>query len=288
MIQLVVTDLDGKIWDADLSIPEAHLVAAETLMQAGVTVLAATSRRPRVVRRQLAAAGFPLPAVLLDGALGIDFRSNDRFHRAIFDPEVTLRALVTLQAFGLHPCLYVEHPDFDIVVSESPSTCAEHLAYLGSMAATDDLETMAATTDVYAMSILGRSRERLGEAAKALMGIGEVLLYPEPDYGQFGLIVNPRGISKWSGVLAYCRLHDIESGQVLAVGDGLNDVPMLKQAGLAVGVRGGVPEATSICEHMIEPPELGGWSKIVDLVEASLTSEVSRASLHERCAAPRE
>jgi hydroxymethylpyrimidine pyrophosphatase-like HAD family hydrolase len=272
VIRLVATDLDGTFWDGDLSIPNAHLAAAGSLMHVGVTVLVATSRRPRIVRRQLAAAGLSLPAVLLDGALGIDFRSDVRFHRAVFDPEVTQRALATFSRFGLQPCLYVEHPDFDIVVSESPSTCAEHLAYLGSIAATGDLQATAATTGVYAMSILGLRRERLSGAAHALREVGEVLLYPEPDYGQFGLIVNPRGISKWSGVLAYCRLHGIGSGQVLAVGDGLNDVSMLQQAGLAVGVRGGVPEATSICEHLIEPPELGGWTKIVELVEATLTS----------------
>jgi haloacid dehalogenase-like hydrolase len=57
VIRLVATDLDGTFWDADLVPPKAHLSAANELIEAGVTVLAATSRRPRVVRRQLDEVG---------------------------------------------------------------------------------------------------------------------------------------------------------------------------------------------------------------------------------------
>jgi hydroxymethylpyrimidine pyrophosphatase-like HAD family hydrolase len=56
VIRLVATDLDGTFWDADLALPQAHLAAARELIEAGVTVLAATSRRPRVVRSRLARA----------------------------------------------------------------------------------------------------------------------------------------------------------------------------------------------------------------------------------------
>jgi len=271
VIRLVATDLDGTFWDEDLVIPPAHLAAAEELVKAGVTVLAATSRRPRVVRRQLIAAGLMLPAVLIDGALGIDFRSDERFHQSFFDPEVALGTLSTFRTHGLDPCLYVEHPEIDIVVSDFPSTCADHLAYLGSVAATGDLEATAANSDVYAFSVLGLSRERLGTVADALRVVdgATVLLYPEPNYGHFGLIVSPPGVSKWMGVLAYCQRHNIEPEEVLAVGDGLNDIPMLRQAGVPVGVRGGASEAIAMSEHLIDPPGVNGWITIVDLVGAS-------------------
>ena len=168
MICLVATDLDGTFWDAHLRPPVAHLAAAQELLEAGVTVLAATSRRPRVVRRQLDEVGLALPAVLIDGALGVDFRSGERFHQACFDPEAALGTLATFRAYGLDPCLYVEDPEFDIMVSEAPSTCAEHMAKIGSVAATGDLQTTAAARAVYQFSVLGLSRERLGPVAEAL------------------------------------------------------------------------------------------------------------------------
>ncbi len=271
MIRLVATDLDGTFWDAHLRPPAAHLAAAQALLEAGVTVLAATSRRPRVVRWQLDEVGLALPAVLIDGALGVDFRSGERFHQACFDPEVALGTLATFRAYGLDPCLYVEEPEIDIMVSEAPSTCAEHLAYLGSVAAMGDLQATAAAMDVYQFSVLGLSRDRLGPVAEALAvaDASSVVLYPEPRYGQFGLTVNPPGVSKWNGVDAYCRHHDIDPGEVLAVGDGLNDLTMLRRAGVAVGVRGGAHEVIAVSQHLIDPPAANGWARIVDLVDGS-------------------
>jgi hydroxymethylpyrimidine pyrophosphatase-like HAD family hydrolase len=138
------------------------------------------------------------------------------------------------------------------------------------VAALGDLHATATTADVYAFSVLGLSREHLGPVAEALALTDalSVVLYPEPDYGQFGLIVSPPGVSKWTGVEAYCRQHDIEPEEVLAVGDGINDITMLRQAGVAVGVRGGAQEAIAVSEHLIDPPAANGWAGIVDLIDA--------------------
>ena len=57
-------------------------------------------------------------------------------------------------------------------------------------------------------------------------------------YGKFGLVANPPGVSKWSGVEAYYTLHGIESQEVAAVGDGFDDLEMLRHAGVGIGVRG--------------------------------------------------
>jgi hypothetical protein len=40
----------------------------------------------------------------------------------------------------------------------------------------------------------------------------------------------------------------------------------------SVAVRGGAPEAIDESEHLIDPPEAGGWARILDLVEASVSS----------------
>jgi hypothetical protein len=274
VIRLVATDLDGTFWDSDLIPPRAHVIAANELIDAGVTVLAATSRRPRVAGRRLSEVGLVLPAVLIYGALGVDFRSGERFHQACFNPEVAVDTLAVFRAHGLDPCLYVEHPDIDIVVSEAPSTCADHLRYLGPIAAVGDLSDTAETHDVYAFSVLGLSKNRLKAVVDALGFVdrSSAVLYPEPDYGQFGLIVGPPGVSKWTGVAAYCQRCGMEPDEVLAVGDGFNDLTMLRQAGVAVAVRGGAPEAIDESEHLIDPPEAGGWARILDLVEASVSS----------------
>lgn len=265
----MATDLDGTFWGATFVPPPSHVVAVNELVNAEVTVLVATSRRPRHVRPRLARAGLVLPAVLIDGSLGVDFRTDERFHQACFGPEAALATLDTFWAHGLDPCVYVEHPEFDIMVSETPSTCAEHLAKVRADTTTGDLVVTAGTSEVYAFSVLGVSRERLAPVCEELNRTNgsHAILYDEPVYGQCGLIANPPGVSKWTGIEAYCRLHGITAGEVMAVGDGVNDIPMLQRAGVAVGVRGGAPEAVALADHVIEPPAASGWSRIIDLLD---------------------
>jgi hydroxymethylpyrimidine pyrophosphatase-like HAD family hydrolase len=270
VIRLLATDLDGTFWGRDFVPPPEHVAAVDELVRQGVTVLAATSRRPRLTKRRLADHGLVLPAVLIDGAVGIDFRTGERFHEAVFGAEAARDTLEAFQAFGLDPCLYVDDPEIDIAVSASPSTCGPHLEKLGQLAGTRDLAEAVTTMAVYAFSVLGRDLEVLAPVARELADAhgATVVLYPEPDYGRFGLIVNPHEVSKWSGIEAYCRLHDIESDEVAAVGDGLNDREMLRRAGVGIGVRGGRDETNELADFLIEPPERGGWREVVGIIES--------------------
>lgn len=162
VIRLVATDLDGTLWGPDMVVPERHSQAIGELARRGVTVLAATSRRPRAVRPCFERVGLALPAVLVDGAIGVDFRTGDRFHQVVFDPAGALAVLATFRGAGLEPCVYVEDPDVDVLVSQTPSTCGAHLHYLGGFARAEDLDAALAALPVYAFSVLGVARERLG------------------------------------------------------------------------------------------------------------------------------
>jgi hydroxymethylpyrimidine pyrophosphatase-like HAD family hydrolase len=269
VIRLVATDLDGTFWGPDFVPPEEHIAAVHELERRNVTVLAATSRRPRGTRQRLAAAGLKMPAVLIDGAVGIDFRTEERFHEAVYEAEAARDTLAAFRAHGLDPCLYVDDPEIDIAVSANPSTCAQHLERLGRFVGTRDLEDVASTISVYAFSVLGRDHEVLAPLAGELAGAhgNTVVLFPEPDYGRFGLIVNPQGVSKWSGIEAFCRLHGIVPDEVAAVGDGLNDLEMLRRAGVGIGVRGGREEVLEVADLLIDPPERAGWRLIVEITD---------------------
>jgi hydroxymethylpyrimidine pyrophosphatase-like HAD family hydrolase len=268
VIRLLATDLDGTFWGPDFVPPVEHVDTAKELVRRGVTVLAATSRRPRMTKMRLSDAGLMVPAVLVDGAIGIDFRTDERFHEAVFGPSAAGQVLAAFQAHGLDPCVYVDDPLIDIALSSTPSTCGAHLERLGPLADTRDLAATVATMAIYAFSVLGLDRRLLAPLAHELTESYEVtvVLYPEPVYGQSGLIVNPRGVSKWSGIEAYCARHGIAPEEVAAVGDGLNDVAMLRHAGVRIGVRGGCDEIIEMADALIDPPAGRGWQAMLGLL----------------------
>lgn len=103
--------------------------------------------------------------------------------------------------------------------------------------------------------------------ADALTAFGaELMMLHEERYDGWSLIVAPPGVTKWNGVIAYAESRGIGPDEILAVGDGDNDVDLLTRAGIAVAVRGGSEGALAAADHVVDIPESNGWSSVVDLI----------------------
>lgn len=273
-ISLVVTDLDGTLWNSEDALPPESAAGLAELEALGVPVLAATARRPRNTAGPFRRLGIDLPFVSLDGAIGFessdDFDAGSTFVDRLFpvaDAEVCLQIFADN---GLSPCLYPVDAISDIAISRTPSTCLAHQkAIVSNRRVVDDGELGATLT--HRMSILGVERGRLQACFDQLrqLDMVEVVLAPEPTYGEWGLTVAPRNVNKWSAVQAFCTLRGLDPAKVLAVGDGANDVSMLTQAALSVAVQGGHPDAVALASETIPPPELGGWALLPGLLTSA-------------------
>jgi len=265
-VQLVVSDLDGTLSDARERVHPRTVEAVGALRAAGVPLLVATGRRPRSAAWVLDPAGLAGPAILLDGALGQDLRDGRSFHRASFEPEVAHRVLDAFAGAGLEPCLFVDRPGCELLVGPDPSTHPRHLARNRAWTAAVDLARAADTEPVLTFTVVGRPAPVLDEVARAVGGDGSSSVTPDLVYGGSTLQVRPRGISKWSGVVAFCADQGLDPGRVLAVGDGANDVELLEGAKIACAVAGGHPAVLALADHVIGPPTAGGWATVPNLV----------------------
>ena len=103
-VDLIVTDLDGTLWHTDDDIHPAATAALEEVRRRGPPLLVATGRRVTSTRVPLARLGAAPPAVVLNGALGLDLATGERFHRAPFTALQATRVLAGFRAVGLDPC----------------------------------------------------------------------------------------------------------------------------------------------------------------------------------------
>jgi len=274
-VELVVTDLDGSLWHTDDHIPVEVLQAVATLDSRGVPLLVATGRRLASTQEPLGRFGLTPPAVVLNGALGVDLASGARFHCAPFPTDEALAAYDAFTSVGLSPVVYVDHPRHDVFLSRTPDTNPAHVAALGDTAGrrwspttrggSDELRRTVAEEAVLGFSLIGVPFEPAEAAAAALAPMVEVHLDRSIDFpGMASLTAAPRNQSKWDGVLAFCAAHGIDSTKVLAVADGPNDLELLD--GAAVGL---VPEvahqlALDLATHVIPAAEHGGWAAVLD------------------------
>lgn len=266
-IELVVTDLDGTLWHTDDEVHPDTLGALDALRRRGVPLLVATGRRIGSTRRPLARIGWRPPAVVLNGAIGLDLATGGRFHQWSFTPEAAAATLAVFQDVGVDPVVYVDHPEAGVFVSETPGTSPAHVAGLGDECAVGDLQVVVRENPVLSFSLIGTDYEPCRQVEKGLDGIATAALDRSLDYGGAALIVSPLGLSKWDGVLAYCRDRGLDPERVLAIGDGPNDVELLTHAAVAVSLEGSHPAALAAADHVLGPAKDGGWSGLLELVD---------------------
>lgn len=266
-IDLVVTDLDGTLWHTDDHVDPKVLAALAELERRGIPLLVATGRRAASTRSPLARIGQAPPAVVLNGALGLDLASGERFHRAPFPGTDASTALAAFASVGLDPVVYVDHPRYDVFLSSTPSTHEEHVRSLGDTAGIDDLKRVCAEEAVLGFSMIGVPHGDGVAASEALGDLVEVHLDRSLDYsGYASLTAAPKGQSKWDGVAAFCVSRGLDSDRVLALADGPNDIELLTNAAVRLVPAVAHPAALALADHVIPPAAEGGWAEVLSFL----------------------
>ena len=270
-VELVVTDLDGTFWDAGTNVHPSVLAAVAELERRGVPLLVATGRRLTTTRDPLAAAGLQPPAICLNGALGIDLATTQRFHRAPFSRDGALAAFDAFTSVGLNPVVYVDHPRFDVFLGPRPDTSARHVEDLGGTAgrrpSVAELRDTVADECVLGFSMIGVPFDAAEAAHAALTGVAEAHLDRSIDHPGFAaMTVAPLGQSKWDGVLAFCAHRGIDPSKVMAVADGPNDLELLAHAAVRVVPKVAHPDALALATTVIPSAEDAGWSEVPSLL----------------------
>jgi HAD superfamily hydrolase (TIGR01484 family) len=264
-IAVVVTDPDGTLWwGREVAHPTTMAAWAE-LERRGIPVLVATGRRVSSARDALSRLGLQPPSVVLNGALVVDFATDQRIHGQHYRSGDAARILEAFRDQGLEPCVYVDHPEVEVFVGSHPSTHPEHLVSFGTTATVGDLDEVVASLPVFSFGVMGRDPEPLSRVAATLAGVAESHLSPD-FYGGHTLTVAPIGLSKWIGVVAYCTERGLDHQRVLAIGDGPNDRELLTHAAVAVTPDDAHPDALAVADRVVSSPRVGGWAEILEFI----------------------
>lgn len=263
LVSLVVTDLDGTLWHTDDHVHAEVIRALGVLAERDIPLLVATGRRLGSATAPLASVGVTLPMVVLNGALGVDVATGERFHRAPYPPDEATSVLAAFRSVGMDPVVYVDHPEVEAFLSAAPSTHPDHARRLAG--ARTDLARVVEEEAVLGFSMIGMPHADCVAARDAVGDRGETHLDRSLDFpGLATLTVAPSGQSKWDGVLAYCAARRLDPTRVLAVADGPNDTELLDRAAVRLVPRVAHQTALDRADHVIGAAADGGWAEVLD------------------------
>ena len=85
----------------------------------------------------------------------------------------------------------------------------------------------------------------------------------------------PAVTTKWSGVLALAGIWGIEPANICAGGDDVNDLPMIRGAGLGIAMGNAVPQVLAAADLVVATTDDGGIEEIAAAVLAASPQSAS-------------
>jgi Cof subfamily protein (haloacid dehalogenase superfamily) len=270
VIQMLALDVDGTLAARGDEVTPATREALHEARDAGIEIVIATGRRYRTARRAVSSLGLPVPVVCLGGALIKD--RDSRTLRAHVFGQADFR--VVAQHLGDHGLALVaqrdsfEHGGADFIVDDSaPWSDAVERYVEGNARYCETFTSPVPREDVLVMGTFGEE-----SALRAMQSALDAehpdrflsVLVPTPWESSFYLEVIPAHVSKWSALEELARRHDIAPEDICAVGDQLNDLPMVKHSGMGVAMGNGHDDLKEAADWVCGRHDEDGLVEVVE------------------------
>jgi hydroxymethylpyrimidine pyrophosphatase-like HAD family hydrolase len=254
--KLVALDIDGTIVDHAGVLPESVYAAVRRVVDAGVPVVLSTGRSWHATKPIFDLLELPPGyAVSSNGAVVVAYPPVEVIREVTFDPRDVLdkvaefapQALVATEELGVGYRVSDHFPHGDLQGDINKVPWAELRSRPVTRVVVRD--PRSSVPDFL------RLAERLG-----LHGVSYYIGYTA------WLDIAPEGVHKATGLREVCARLGVDSADVLAMGDGRNDIEMLRWAGRGVAIGDAPDEVKAAADAVTDgfeadgtPTELARW-----------------------------
>jgi Cof subfamily protein (haloacid dehalogenase superfamily) len=273
--ELFAIDLDGTLLNSRHQLPERNRAALHAAHQAGRKIVLCTGRSYTETRPIIDDLGLDLNAtVTVGGALLTDVATGTTLERTAIEPGVARDAtkwfmsrgydvlwLYDVAEVGYDACLVNAgqgHPAIARWIEVTPCRVRE------SAEPPVDGQAPLRINVVDDIKVLDRVA---GEFQRTFDGRMTNNVIGVPTFGFTVLEAFDATVNKWRGIEKLCRRWDIDPRQTVAVGDDLNDVPMVRSAGLGVAVANARAPVADVADRVVASNDDCG---VADLIEELL------------------
>lgn len=279
--RLLITDLDGTLLDRKGQVSARNLEAIRRLQYAGVEVVPATGRSLPECDHVLDHINHEGHAITAGGALVHDARDGSVVIRRTLDPELVRGIAKVLERHGHLAHLLQDHTaagvDY-IMIGEQPFDPAtewwfSHLPVQYRRVPSIDGDPEHPHTVRIGTVALGRVLGSVVDAIEREFG-GHVdakhwsALTAEAAIGSETHLLETfaRDVNKWTAIESLCAQYGIDPAETVAVGDGLNDLEMLRHAGFGIAMANADPRIAGISKAQVGHHDRSGFADAADLV----------------------
>jgi Cof subfamily protein (haloacid dehalogenase superfamily) len=261
-IKLIATDVDGTLLNHKQELTERTARAFQAAASLGIKVVVATGKAKGPWAEILPRMGPPVAGVFTQGLIVMDAAGKVLYSRDL-ERDRALEGLALARSRGLTFAAYSNDRVFANVIDEHTDRLVWYGEPVPELA--EDLEDIMATTVPIQKYILLAPVDIMQEQRPAIeSALGDRVHITTALPGMLEIL--PQGASKGDGLRRLLDMLDpkIDPKNVMAMGDGENDVEMAQMVGLAVAMGNAVPELRAVADVVVGTNDEEGVAEAIE------------------------
>jgi len=258
--RLIAIDLDGTLLNGNLEISPRDRTALALAQQAGVELVLASGRMFRSSLPYAQELRITAPIIAYQGAVVQDPGTREVLFCQELPRAVARDAVEWAEARGLHVNAYADDeiytarqcPEADLY--ERISGVPYHVVGpLSRFLQRDSTKLVMVLMDPSRIpAVMADLQQFLGPRATVTRS-----------HEHFVEVVSP-GVDKGRALAFIAERLGIAASEVIAIGDNLNDIPMVRYAGLGVAMSHSPPALLEVARFVTTTPDEGGVARVVE------------------------
>lgn len=235
--RMVVTDIDGTLVDLQQIISVQNKEMIRAFQRQGGIVTLATGRMEDAALHYAKELDIRHPVILYNGGKIVDFISGQCYFEAALSEEAVRKSVQLLQT---EPHDMIFYSCRKLWVKEITPAILDYMKKDRVQCRRFETPDFLLQSDVNKILIIKEDQDfsAVMEALLPMAGIHCELVRSEPTY----LEVLPQSVSKGQALKMLADRMGIDLQEVIAIGDNLNDLEMICEAGLGVAVENAHPQ----------------------------------------------
>jgi Cof subfamily protein (haloacid dehalogenase superfamily) len=257
--RMIAIDMDGTLLSPTGVVTERTKSAVHRCLSAGLLVCFATGRNWTESQMVLEAVAHYDTAVFVGGAMVMDTKRRVTLHRTMMQPQLAAEVCAFFEKRG-HAALALQDTlasGIDYLITQGVELDASTQYWMRvSKAQVHRVPNLGSYPHEHTIrvGIVAPANETAGMVEELRQTFGDRIVchsIPVLSQGVDVLEVFDPAVNKWEGILHVARRHGIEQREIIAIGDDVNDLPMLRKAGLGVAMGNARPEIQAVAHRVI-------------------------------------
>jgi len=263
MIRLIATDLDDTLLNERSDLNPRVIEALRAAMAAGCGIVLCSGRMLEAMQPLAERIGVNAPMLLYNGALAYDHRTDEVIFAEQLSYETALGIAELAEGMGFYLQAY---PGKNYYCNEVCEYTLRYASYIHVDAipvhkpVTEWMREHPSGMQKLLLIDTPEGATRAQAALREAFPTGASFLKSKPHY----IEIVPEGVDKGRALLRLAGHLGVARDEVMAFGDGQNDVAMIEAAGTGVAMRNGCPEALRAADIIAPTNREDGVAQVIE------------------------